>query len=140
MLFFPGGAAEPERVQGAFVSDDEIRRVVEWWRRFPLPQPLFSVLEKGAEVERGAEDGGEEDDELFEDAVAFCLASRMASVSMLQRRFRIGFARAGRLIDLMERRGVVGPSEGSKPRKILVASLDEINPRPGASADDDAVL
>lgn len=141
MLFVPAGAAEAERVQGAYVGDDEIHRVVKFWAGQPPAATLTSIREQTGESERG---GGtslaNDEDELFEDAAAFCINSKMASVSMLQRRFKIGFARAGRLVDLMERRGVVGPAEGSKPRKVLVRSLDELYGGAGGGADDDGVL
>lgn len=125
MLFLPTGAHEPERVQGAFVGEDEVRRIVEHWAEYPPPEGLTSLKEvdEEAEIFDGASVTGE--DELFDDAAAFVISQKSASVSMLQRRFRIGFARAGRLIDMMERRGIVGPAEGSKPRKVLVKSLDD---------------
>jgi len=122
MLFLPAGASEPERVQGAFVGDDEIQRVVEFWAEQPKPDNLIPLAAVAEEAYHGAS-RVEEGDELYADAAAFVVSSQMASASMLQRRFRIGFARAGRLIDLMERRGIVGPSEGSKPRRVLVKSL-----------------
>jgi S-DNA-T family DNA segregation ATPase FtsK/SpoIIIE len=124
MLFLPSGAHEPERVQGAYVGEDEVRRVVEFWSGQAPPEGLASVDEAVEDAGGGAGYADEGEDELFDEAAAFVVGSKTASVSMLQRRFRIGFARAGRLIDQMERRGIVGPAEGSKPRKVLVRSLD----------------
>jgi len=124
MLFLPSGAHEPERVQGAYVGEAEVQRVADYWAAFAPPAALTSLDEPPEdEVPEGPYVEGE--DELFEEAAAFVISHKQASVSMLQRRFRIGFARAGRLVDLMERRGIVGPAEGSKPRKVLVKSLEE---------------
>jgi S-DNA-T family DNA segregation ATPase FtsK/SpoIIIE len=139
MLFLPTGAHEPERVQGAFVGEDEVRRVVGHWAEYPPPEGLTSLREVDEETEifDGASVGGE--DELFDDAAAFVISQKSASVSMLQRRFRIGFARAGRLIDTMERRGIVGPAEGSKPRKVLVKSLDDAADLMGGMDDGELI-
>jgi S-DNA-T family DNA segregation ATPase FtsK/SpoIIIE len=139
MLFLPTGASEPERVQGAYVGEDEVGRVVDFWAEQPPPQDLRSVEEATEEPEMPGEAYLEQDDELFDDAVALVVSQKKASVSMLQRRFRIGFARAGRLIDLMERQGIVGPDEGPKGRKVLIKSVDELE-EPGAISDDEDVL
>ncbi|MGE5592261.1 MAG: DNA translocase FtsK [Betaproteobacteria bacterium] len=115
MLFFPVGAPKPIRVQGAYVSDSEIEAIVDFVRA--QAEPTY-VAES---VTREATDGESlgEEDPLFEDAVRLILETEEASISKLQRRFRIGYTRAARLIDAMESRGLVGPYEGSKPRKVL---------------------
>ncbi len=139
MLFLPTGAAEPERVQGAYVGEDEVGRVVKFWAEQPPPQDLTSVREVADEP---AAPGGpylEQEDELFDDAVALVISLKKASVSMLQRRFRVGFARAGRLIDIMERRGIVGPDEGPKGRKVLIKSLDEMEDTVAGPDDADVI-
>jgi len=136
MLFLPAGASEPERVQGVYVGDDEIARVVDFWAKQQPPAGLASIHDFEPEPERGEAAYVNEEDELYDDAAALVVSSHMASVSMLQRRFRIGFARAGRLIDLLERRSVVGPGEGSKPRKVLVKSLDELRKLSAADSDE----
>ncbi|MGE5586461.1 MAG: DNA translocase FtsK [Bacillota bacterium] len=116
MLFFPVGAPKPIRVQGAYVSDSEIEALVDFVRA--QAEPTY-VAES---VTREATDGESlgEEDPLFEEAVRLILETEEASISKLQRRFRIGYTRAARLIDAMESRGIVGPYEGSKPRKVLV--------------------
>ncbi|REJ24867.1 MAG: cell division protein FtsK [Caldibacillus debilis] len=120
MLFFPVGASKPIRVQGAFVSDEEVEEVV----RFVISQQRARYQEEMI-PDDPAEDGEEVDDELYEQAVQLVAEMQTASVSMLQRRFRIGYTRAARLIDEMERRGIVGPYEGSKPRAVLIPKPSE---------------
>jgi len=117
MLFLPPGSARLIRIHGAFVTEQEIARLTAFLRRAGKPAYDDTVgrPEKAAE----AADVAERDD-LFDEAVRFVVQSGQASTSMLQRRFRIGFSRAGRLIDLMERDGIVGSADGSKPREILV--------------------
>ncbi|UCE27115.1 MAG: DNA translocase FtsK [Candidatus Coatesbacteria bacterium] len=122
MMFLPVGASEPLRVQGAYVSDDEIARVVGFWATQEPAQPLVSLRDEDAAAVVGALE--EPDDELYDEAVAIVVAAGQASQSMLQRKLRIGFARAGRLVDMMETRGVVGPAEGTKPRKVLIKPED----------------
>ncbi|PEA54528.1 cell division protein FtsK [Bacillus pseudomycoides] len=120
MLFVPIGASKPVRVQGAFLSDDEVEKVVEYvvaqqkaqYQEDMIPQ---DVQETKQEVE----------DNLYDEAVQLVVDMQTASVSMLQRRFRIGYTRAARLIDAMEMNGVVGPYEGSKPREVLVKDIQE---------------
>ncbi|RWR14175.1 FtsK/SpoIIIE family DNA translocase [Siminovitchia fortis] len=120
MLFLPVGASKPVRVQGAFLSDQEVEDIVNFvisqqkaqYQEDMIPEDL---PEKSQEVE----------DELYDEAVQLIVEMQTASVSMLQRRFRIGYTRAARLIDEMEARGVVGPYEGSKPRTVLVSRTEE---------------
>ncbi|MCJ8006325.1 DNA translocase FtsK [Lederbergia wuyishanensis] len=115
MLFLPVGASKPVRVQGAFLSDDEVENVVD----FVIAQQKAHYQEEMI-PEDIPEVTSEVEDELYEEAVQLIAEMQTASVSMLQRRFRIGYTRAARLIDEMEARGVVGPYEGSKPRAVLV--------------------
>ncbi|WP_339145860.1 MULTISPECIES: DNA translocase FtsK [unclassified Sutcliffiella] len=116
MLFLPVGASKPIRVQGAFLSDEEVERIVD----FVIDQQKAQYQEEMIPQDIN-EDVEEVDDDLYDDAVQLVLEMQTASVSMLQRRFRIGYTRAARLIDAMEIRGVVGPYEGSKPRTVLVS-------------------
>ncbi len=120
MLFLPTGAAKPVRVQGVFVSDGEISTLVGFLKKQGKPQyqeGLFTVEEDNKEME-------ELEDELLPEAAKLLIASGQASISMLQRRLRIGYTRAARLIDIMEEKGIVGGYEGSKPRAVLM-TLDE---------------
>jgi S-DNA-T family DNA segregation ATPase FtsK/SpoIIIE len=116
MLFYPVGYPKPVRLQGAYVSEEEIDRLVNFWYQ-QAPAPKFRPL---PEYTEGEEEKFEEvEDPLFEKAVALVLQTGEGSASMLQRKLKIGYARAGRLIDLMEQRGIVGPASGSKPRQVL---------------------
>jgi len=117
MLFLPPGSARLLRIHGALVTEAEIARLTGYLRKVAEPTYDDSVgkPEKSAETAEVLER-----DDLFDDAVRFVVQSGQASTSMLQRRFRIGFSRAGRLVDMMERDGIVGPAEGSKSREILV--------------------
>ncbi|NGP44073.1 DNA translocase FtsK [Bacillaceae bacterium SIJ1] len=122
MLFLPVGASRPTRVQGAFLSDDEVERVVNHVITQQKAQYQEEMIPDETEQVTS-----EVEDELYDDAVSLIAEMQTASVSMLQRRFRIGYTRAARLIDAMEERNIVGPYEGSKPREVLVSkpSVDE---------------
>lgn len=118
MLYSPQGINKPVRVQGCFVADDEVQRIIDYWKSQGKPEYLapegFMV-----ETESKTESSGP-DDELFVDAGRMIMDTGMASVSFLQRKFKLGYARAARLMDLLEDNGVVGGYEGSKPRQILM--------------------
>jgi S-DNA-T family DNA segregation ATPase FtsK/SpoIIIE len=118
MLFLPPGSARLIRVHGAYVTEHEIARLTSFLRR--QAQPSYDDTVGKPEKAAEAADPADRDD-LFDEAVRFVVQSGQASTSMLQRRFRVGFSRAGRLIDMMERDGIIGPADGSKPREILVA-------------------
>ncbi|CAM3734953.1 DNA translocase FtsK [Mesobacillus thioparans] len=120
MLFLPVGASKPVRVQGAFLSDEEVEEVVN----YVIGQQKAQYQEEMI-PEDVPENTSEVEDDLYSDAVDLVVEMQTASVSMLQRRFRIGYSRAARLIDEMELRGIVGPYEGSKPRTVLVAKSEE---------------
>lgn len=118
MLFYPLGAAKPTRAQGAWISDEEIEALVSFWKR--QGEPIYN--EEIGEEQLDTQGDWDAEDELLEDAIRLVVENGQASISMLQRRFRIGYSRAARLIDMMELRGIVGPYQGSKPREVLVDS------------------
>lgn len=120
MLFLPAGHSKPIRIQGAFLSDEEVERVVN----FVVSQQQ-AVYDKEMLPEENHLKYDDVDDELFEAAVQFVIERQMASVSMLQRKFRIGYTRAARLIDEMEARNIVGPYDGSRPRAVLISNREE---------------
>jgi len=120
MLFLPPGKATPERIHGAYLSDSEIEGLVEYLRTQPKPH-LNIEMNKPERISLGE---FEYDDDLFPEAVKVVVIANTASVSMLQRHFKIGYARAGRLIDLLERSGVIGPHLGSKSREVLMTKED----------------
>ncbi|WP_442600889.1 DNA translocase FtsK [Paenibacillus sp. KN14-4R] len=123
MLYLPVGASKPVRVQGAFLSDQEVEGVVS----FVSTQEKADYREELVpEVEEASEHVNEVEDELYLQAVQIVLEAKQASSSLLQRRMRIGYTRAARLMDYMEAKGIVGPSEGSKPREVLI-SLEQFN-------------
>ncbi len=128
MLFSPVGASKPTRVQGCFVSDEEIERVVTYINSAGAPQYDNQVLEeidKHTPVGKGNASGGASDagdeDEMLAPAIECVIDAGMASTSLLQRKLKLGYARAARIIDDMEGRGIIGPYEGSKPRAVLIS-------------------
>ncbi|MBT7007421.1 DNA translocase FtsK, partial [Candidatus Falkowbacteria bacterium] len=126
MLFMTPATSTPRRLQGNFVSDEEIKRVVEFLKNATDEEPSYNdeVVSKPSgptsfDYKGGSSGGGGNDDELFDDAKECVIKAGKASASFLQRRLRIGYARAARLIDLLEDAGIVGPAAGAKPRDIL---------------------
>lgn len=124
MLFIPPGTSSLVRAQGAFVSDDEIEAIVEFLKENNDPpqiaQEVQQQIDAGGDDGASGGDGGEEADELLPDAIDVLRSTKRASTSMLQRRLRVGYNRAARLMEVLEDRGIVGPENGSSPREILV--------------------
>lgn len=144
MLLSKGGGTA-RRIQGAWVSEDEVRRVAEHWQKQAKANSGSGVeaeTQTNDEITAGSSEssagggfggGGDDDDDLFEQAMELVVRSKLGSTSMLQRKLRVGFARAGRLMDLLEQRGVVGPSEGSKARTVLM-TVEELEARDSADS------
>lgn len=122
MLFYPLGAAKPVRLQGAFISEAESENIIDYVKKEAGEISYAGDIEESISSINTERSGDE--DELLYDAIGFVVANGQASSSMLQRKYKIGFNRAARLIDNMEERGIVGPSEGSKPRKVLISQED----------------
>jgi S-DNA-T family DNA segregation ATPase FtsK/SpoIIIE len=148
MLFRGAGTSKMARVQGAFVTEEEIARITKHWAKQGEPEFEAELLEAR---EDPAGDGGDDDfdpdaDDLLDEAIRTVVQTETASVSMIQRRLRVGYTRAGRLIDMLERRGVISGYEGSKPRQVLIteADLPRVlsgggDPEPVAVESDNAV-
>ena len=117
MLFLAPGTSKPQRVHGAYVSEDEITRLVEAWKAIEQPSYNDSFLEP---IGEHVDDEDSEYDEKYDEAVALVARTGQASISMLQRRLRVGYNRAARMIEVMEKEGIVGPADGVKPREVLV--------------------
>jgi S-DNA-T family DNA segregation ATPase FtsK/SpoIIIE len=128
MLFSPVGSSRLQRIQGAYIDEAQIAKLTELWRKQGEPELREELLE---EVEPEAVEGGgsegdldPDEDPLLSDAIRLVAEMQTASTSMLQRRLRLGYTRAGRMIDMLERRGVISGYEGSKPRQVLITEAD----------------
>jgi S-DNA-T family DNA segregation ATPase FtsK/SpoIIIE len=128
MLFLPMGENAPIRIQGAYVSDEEIGRVIDYTVSQQKAQydDRFSTEEKATAM-HDDDNEDEYDDPLYKDIVEFVVRSGKASASLLQRKYKLGYNRAARIVDLLEERGIVGPANGSKPREVLVKLEDREN-------------
>ncbi|HHZ00475.1 MAG TPA: DNA translocase FtsK, partial [Tissierellia bacterium] len=126
MLYYPIGLPKPVRIQGTFISDDEIRRVVDFIKDQQIEIKASKQSEIIKEIESQTSD--DEEDEYLEQAIDMVVNDGQASVSYIQRKFKVGYARAARIIDQLEKRGIVGGHEGSKPRKVLITKeeLDQM--------------
>ncbi|MGD8329273.1 MAG: DNA translocase FtsK 4TM domain-containing protein [Acidobacteriota bacterium] len=123
MLFLAPGTSRLQRVHGAYVDEDEVRAVVDFWRNQARPQYQSDVTlppPDDPKKKGGDEEAPADRDEYFEEALQLVLSAGEASISNIQRKLRLGYARAGRIVDMMEAEGLVGPPEGSKPRRLLV--------------------
>jgi S-DNA-T family DNA segregation ATPase FtsK/SpoIIIE len=150
MLYAPLGSGKPQRVQGCFITPEEIERVVNYVKSTGEAQYSDEVMQKieesvqekdkkGSAAAPSDPSGGEEEtDELFPAAVEVVLETGQASVSMLQRRLKLGYSRAARLVDQMEDRGIVGPFEGSKPRQLLITRAQWQEMQMGGAAPEEA--
>lgn len=132
MLFLTSEMPKPKRIQGALIDTDETQKITDFLRMQRPPQYDDDIvsqpvqLGKGSAVMDYASGAGDSDDEMFRDAVKVVIDNHKASTSLLQRRLRIGYGRASRLIDIMEEQGIVSHADGSKPREVLVSSIDEV--------------
>jgi S-DNA-T family DNA segregation ATPase FtsK/SpoIIIE len=128
MLFSPVGTSRLQRIQGAYIDEPQIEAITDFWRKQGEPdfqEELLEEAEDDAEVTAAGDDAfSPDEDPLLEDAIRLVAEMGTASTSMLQRRLRLGYTRAGRLIDMLERRNVISGYEGSKPRQVLVAEAD----------------
>ena len=141
MLLLPGNSNVAQRIQGAFVSEEEVRKVVAHWRR-QAPDVVYVAGVEGEQSSGGGlygdAAGDDEDETLLRQAMDLVVRSQLGSTSMLQRKLKVGFARAGRLMDLLEQRGVVGPSEGSKARAVLM-TVEELDLLQQAERDGNGI-
>jgi S-DNA-T family DNA segregation ATPase FtsK/SpoIIIE len=121
MLFLPPGSSRLTRLHGAFVTETEINRVVDFWKQQAPPEydQSFLIAPPGEEDAAEGEAGSEEQDPMYEEAVRLVLQMGKASTSTLQRHLRLGYGRAARILDMMQRDGIIGPPDGSKPREVL---------------------
>jgi DNA segregation ATPase FtsK/SpoIIIE, S-DNA-T family len=128
MLFSPVGSSKLQRIQGAYIDEEQIAELTDAWRRQGEPEFHDELLEEvSSDGDSGSEESSEfspDEDPLLEEAIALVAQMGTASTSMLQRRLRLGYTRAGRLIDMLERRGIISGYEGSKPRQVLITEAD----------------
>jgi S-DNA-T family DNA segregation ATPase FtsK/SpoIIIE len=134
MLLMPGNTNVPQRIQGSWVDEEEVRKVVAHWRR-QSPEVVYVSGIEGEEQSSGGSvglfgGGNSQDDDLIRAAMEVVVRSGVGSTSLLQRKLKVGFARAGRIMDELEERGIVGPSEGSKARAVLM-SVEELEAQGG---------
>lgn len=131
MLVVTAAEPRPVRYQGAWVSEEEVGAIVEWSKRQREAEYEDAIVEKAAEAAAAADEYDDEEEQIVRQAMDLIVRSQLGSTSMLQRKLRIGFARAGRVMDILEQRGIVGPSEGSKARAVLmtVEELEEVYDR-----------
>ncbi|MBT8339975.1 MAG: DNA translocase FtsK, partial [Desulfatitalea sp.] len=122
MLFLPPGTGRLQRIHGAYISEQELGRIIDFLKAQKAPDYDHAILATPKEENTGSEE--KDYDERYDDAVALVARIGQASISMIQRHLRIGYNRAARIIEMMEQEGVVGPSDGVKPREVLVRNLD----------------
>ena len=122
MLYFPMGESAPTRIQGCFINDDEIKRLIDFCKNQGTAKydQTFENVSQNTSSGSGNSATGGEDDDAYNDVVEFAIQTGKISASLIQRRFRFGYNRAARMMDLLEARGIVGPQNGSKPREVLV--------------------
>jgi len=141
MLLLTADMPKPKRVQAAFINDPETIKVTDFIREQRAPQYNDEVVSQPVTIGKGGVvadmgDSGGADDDMFRDAVRVVIENKKASTSLLQRRLRIGYGRAARLIEEMEEQGIIGQADGSRPREVLVSSLDQVFGGGDAGVDD----
>lgn len=124
MLLLPPGTAKLQRIHGAYISEEELTRITEFLKEQKPPEYNTTITEEAVEEENGS--SAEDHDDRYDDAVALVIRTRQASISMVQRHLRIGYNRAARIIETMEKEGIIGPSDGVKTREVLVRGYDDI--------------
>jgi S-DNA-T family DNA segregation ATPase FtsK/SpoIIIE len=133
MLFLPPGSSRLTRVHGAFVTETEITRVVDFWKAQAAPEydQSFLIAPPNEEEPEAGDASSEDHDPMYEEAVRLVLQMGKASTSTLQRHLRLGYGRAARILDMMQRDGIIGPPDGSKPREVLKRPdwLREVEPQ-----------
>jgi S-DNA-T family DNA segregation ATPase FtsK/SpoIIIE len=129
MLFMPIAAPRPTRAQGAFIADSEVQALVSWWKSQGRP----AYDQKLIYAEKTSAEGPGDGDELLVEAARLIVRSGYGSVSLLQRKMKIGYVRAARIVDQLEEKGIVGPTQGSNPREVLVG-IDELDRLLGSKA------
>lgn len=138
MLFASPEYIKPRRIQGVYIDEKETKAITDYLRQARTPQYNDEVLAQKVSIGGksvgggGGGDMGEPDDDMFDEAAEAVFRAGKASASMLQRRLRVGYARAARLLDLLEERGIIGPADGARPRDVLISSLDQIRPTGGS--------
>ena len=126
MLFLSSDYSKPKRIQSAFISEEEINKVSQFIKK-ENPDDGGASQEDRVEAvmaKAGSGEGGDDEDDMLDEAIGVVKEAKKASASLLQRRLRVGYARAARLLDLMEDRGIIGPGEGAKPREVYITDED----------------
>ena len=144
MLFFPAGASKPTRVQGAFVSDEEVEQIVDFIKSNSTAvysEDILDTIENGSKEEQrknleSEQTADDDKDPFLQEAIDTVVETGQASTSFIQRRFKVGYARAGRIIDQMEERGVISGYQGSKPREVLWTLEKLAEMKMGASQEE----
>ncbi|MCX5881021.1 MAG: DNA translocase FtsK, partial [Deltaproteobacteria bacterium] len=121
----PPGTAKLQRIHGAYISEEELTRIIEFLKEQKPPEYNTTITEATVEDENGT--SVEDHDDRYDDAVALVTKTRQASISMVQRHLRIGYNRAARIIETMEKEGVIGPSDGVKAREVLARGYDDMS-------------
>jgi S-DNA-T family DNA segregation ATPase FtsK/SpoIIIE len=124
MLFVSAESPKPKRIQGAYISEKEVKGVTDFLKAEGQPEYNEEIIRQATKL--GGGDLGAPDDDLFLDAADCVIRAGKGSASLLQRRLRIGYARAARLLDLLEERGIIGPADGARPRDVLVSDISEV--------------
>jgi S-DNA-T family DNA segregation ATPase FtsK/SpoIIIE len=133
MLYLTQDLPKPRRIQGAFIDDNEIEKITHFIKNERAPEYDDDIVSQPVQLGNGrgstvpSEGGFDDDDSLYLDAVKVVVDSRKASASLLQRRLRVGYSRAARLIESMEEHGIIGPADGARPREVLISTIDELS-------------